>query len=215
MQGLFSGREAHCFSVDEVVSAAGLSKTTARRYLEHGVETGFLEVEMLYGKLAIRGGCIAALRSKLKPLAGREGLETSEAALLFDQLPAFWISGPSVWPSPSSPAADLSLPACPDDVRSSACDRRASPSPHRRSVLLPAHCRHLRGSAHAAPAASRRCRHADHKSAAANRRQTGAALHHPQELIELGAGDAELVGNDEQHFPFVRCSSPSANAACS
>ncbi len=32
----------------------------------------------------------------------------------------------------------------------------------------------------------------------------GAALHHPQELIELGAGDAELVGNDEQHFPFVR-----------
>ena len=46
-----SGREAHCFSVDEVVSAAGLSKTTARRYLEHGVETGFLEVEMLYGKI--------------------------------------------------------------------------------------------------------------------------------------------------------------------
>ena len=32
----------------------------------------------------------------------------------------------------------------------------------------------------------------------------GAALHHPQELIELGAGDAELVGNDEQHFTFVR-----------
>ncbi|CDL65096.1 Transcriptional regulatory protein CitB, DpiA [Klebsiella pneumoniae IS39] len=50
VQGLFSDREAHCFSVDEVVSAAGLSKTTARRYLEHGVETGFLEVEMLYGK---------------------------------------------------------------------------------------------------------------------------------------------------------------------
>ena len=97
VQGLFSGREAHCFSVDEVVSAAGLSKTTARRYLEHGVETGFLEVEMLYGKLAIRGGCIAALRSKLKPLAGREGLETSEAALLFDQLgpsgsPAFCLA---------------------------------------------------------------------------------------------------------------------------
>ncbi len=41
----------NCFSVDEVVSAAGLSKTTARRYLEHGVETGFLEVEMLYGKI--------------------------------------------------------------------------------------------------------------------------------------------------------------------
>ena len=31
----------------------------------------------------------------------------------------------------------------------------------------------------------------------------GAALHHPQELIELGAGDAELVGNDEQHVLFV------------
>ena len=28
----------------------GLSKTTARRYVEHGVETGFLRVEMLYGK---------------------------------------------------------------------------------------------------------------------------------------------------------------------
>lgn len=51
VQGLFRGREAHCFSVDEVVSAAGLSKTTARRYLEHGVETGFLEVEMQYGKI--------------------------------------------------------------------------------------------------------------------------------------------------------------------
>ncbi|MDH8436704.1 response regulator, partial [Klebsiella variicola] len=51
VQGLFSDREALCFSVDEVVSAAGLSKTTARRYLEHGVETGFLEVEMLYGKI--------------------------------------------------------------------------------------------------------------------------------------------------------------------
>ena len=34
VQGLFSDREAHCFSVDEVVSAAGLSKTTARRYLD-------------------------------------------------------------------------------------------------------------------------------------------------------------------------------------
>jgi two-component system response regulator CitB len=41
----------HCFSVDEVVSATGLSKTTARRYLEHCVESGFLSVEMLYGKI--------------------------------------------------------------------------------------------------------------------------------------------------------------------
>ena len=51
VQNLFNGREAHCFSVDEVVNDAGLSKTTARRYLEHCVETGFLEVEMLYGKI--------------------------------------------------------------------------------------------------------------------------------------------------------------------
>jgi hypothetical protein len=31
-----------------------------------------------------------------------------------------------------------------------------------------------------------------------------AALHHAQELIELSAGDAQLFGNDEQHFTFVR-----------
>ena len=43
--------EARCFSVDDVVSEAGLSKTTARRYLEHCVEIGFLQVEMLYGKI--------------------------------------------------------------------------------------------------------------------------------------------------------------------
>ena len=51
MQNLFHGRETHCFSVDEVVSETGLSKTTARRYLEHCVEVSFLEVEMLYGKI--------------------------------------------------------------------------------------------------------------------------------------------------------------------
>ncbi len=51
VQKLFTDRAAHCFSVDEVVSETGLSKTTTRRYLEHCVETGFLCVEMLYGKI--------------------------------------------------------------------------------------------------------------------------------------------------------------------
>ncbi|WP_380178785.1 response regulator [Kalamiella sp. sgz302252] len=51
VRNLFIAHDQHCFSVDEVVSATGLSKTTARRYLEHCVETGFLEVEMLYGKI--------------------------------------------------------------------------------------------------------------------------------------------------------------------
>ena len=51
VQNLFHGRETHCFSVDEVVNETGLSKTTARRYLEHCVEVSFLEVEMLYGKI--------------------------------------------------------------------------------------------------------------------------------------------------------------------
>lgn len=51
VQSLFTGEEARCFSVDDVVSEAGLSKTTARRYLEHCVEIGFLQVEMLYGKI--------------------------------------------------------------------------------------------------------------------------------------------------------------------
>lgn len=51
VRNLFIDRDRHCFSVDEVVSETGLSKTTARRYLEHCVETGFLEVEMLYGKI--------------------------------------------------------------------------------------------------------------------------------------------------------------------
>lgn len=83
VQGLFSDREAHCFSVDEVVSAAGLSKTTARRYLEHGVETGFWKWRCCTEKLAIRGGCIAALRSKVKTprRTGGAGNVRSRAAL--------------------------------------------------------------------------------------------------------------------------------------
>ena len=51
VQTLFNEKAAHCFSVDEVVSQTGLSKTTTRRYLEHCVESGFLSVEMLYGKI--------------------------------------------------------------------------------------------------------------------------------------------------------------------
>nr|AMJ36050.1 response regulator receiver domain protein [uncultured bacterium] len=51
VQTLFNARTTHCFSVDEVVSETGLSKTTTRRYLEHCVEAGFLRVEMLYGKI--------------------------------------------------------------------------------------------------------------------------------------------------------------------
>lgn len=51
VQKLFNARREHCFSVDDVVSETGLSKTTSRRYLEHCVATGFLTVEMLYGKI--------------------------------------------------------------------------------------------------------------------------------------------------------------------
>ncbi|MCX8964833.1 response regulator [Erwinia psidii] len=51
IQALFNDNTCHCFSVDEVMMATGLSKTTIRRYLEHGVEVGFLSVEMRYGKI--------------------------------------------------------------------------------------------------------------------------------------------------------------------
>ena len=51
VQALFNDKATHCFTVDEVVSETGLSKTTTRRYLEHCVEAGFLTVEMLYGKI--------------------------------------------------------------------------------------------------------------------------------------------------------------------
>ena len=51
VQTLFNDKATHCFTVDEVVSETGLSKTTTRRYLEHCVEAGFLTVEMLYGKI--------------------------------------------------------------------------------------------------------------------------------------------------------------------
>lgn len=51
VRSLFTDCDKQGYSVDEVVSETGLSKTTTRRYLEHCVETGFLDVEMLYGKI--------------------------------------------------------------------------------------------------------------------------------------------------------------------
>jgi len=48
---LFEHQPTCCFSVDEVVSETGLSKTTTRRYLEYCVEIGFLAVECKYGKI--------------------------------------------------------------------------------------------------------------------------------------------------------------------
>ncbi|AVF37334.1 response regulator [Rahnella sikkimica] len=51
VEGIFMQDAGRCYSVDEVVSETGLSKTTARRYLEHCVQKGDLRVEMLYGKI--------------------------------------------------------------------------------------------------------------------------------------------------------------------
>ncbi|TDS88232.1 two-component system response regulator CitB [Rahnella sp. BIGb0236] len=51
VEGIFLQGEPRCYSVDEVVSETKLSKTTARRYLEHCVQKGDLRVEMLYGKI--------------------------------------------------------------------------------------------------------------------------------------------------------------------
>ncbi|MBW1215187.1 response regulator [Pantoea allii] len=51
VQTLFAAATTRLFSVDDVMVETGVSKTTARRYLEHCVETGFLTVEMLYGKV--------------------------------------------------------------------------------------------------------------------------------------------------------------------
>lgn len=64
VQALFIDKVTHCFSVDEVVSETGLSKTTTRRYLEHCVEAGFLSVEIksYTGKLGIREGCTGGQR---------------------------------------------------------------------------------------------------------------------------------------------------------
>lgn len=51
VKGLFTARPDVAWSVDEVVAQSGISKTTARRYLEFCVESGFVQVEMQYGKI--------------------------------------------------------------------------------------------------------------------------------------------------------------------
>ncbi|WP_413733519.1 response regulator [Sodalis sp. RH21] len=48
---IFTADNGGLHSVDDIVSQTGLSKTTARRYLEYCVETGFLSVEMRYGNI--------------------------------------------------------------------------------------------------------------------------------------------------------------------
>ncbi|WP_241523837.1 response regulator [Chimaeribacter coloradensis] len=51
VKGLFADRPEIAWSVDEIVAESGISKTTARRYLEFCVETGFVQIEMQYGKI--------------------------------------------------------------------------------------------------------------------------------------------------------------------
>ncbi|QPQ22859.1 hypothetical protein I6N93_09090 [Lonsdalea populi] len=51
IQQIFHDAPVTLFSVDEVVALTGLSKTTARRYLEHSLENRFLDVQMRYGKI--------------------------------------------------------------------------------------------------------------------------------------------------------------------
>ncbi|MEE3662891.1 response regulator [Brenneria sp. g21c3] len=51
IEEIFAQDAARCYSVDEIADKTGLSKTTVRRYLEHGVQSGRLRVEMLYGKI--------------------------------------------------------------------------------------------------------------------------------------------------------------------
>ncbi|AUH01126.1 response regulator [Pectobacteriaceae bacterium CE70] len=51
IQQIFLNESETLFSVDDVVDKTGLSKTTARRYLEFCVENQFLEIEMRYGKI--------------------------------------------------------------------------------------------------------------------------------------------------------------------
>ncbi|MEA9391930.1 response regulator [Acerihabitans sp. TG2] len=48
---IFIHGDSDLHSVDDIVSQTGLSKTTARRYLEYCVETAFLCVEMRYGNI--------------------------------------------------------------------------------------------------------------------------------------------------------------------
>ncbi len=51
VQQAFTASPDRNWSVDEIVEAVGISKTTGRRYLEYCVETGFISVEMQYGSI--------------------------------------------------------------------------------------------------------------------------------------------------------------------
>lgn len=51
VQALFINQPEAAHAVEDVVEEAGISKTTARRYLEYCVTTQFLRVEMLYGNI--------------------------------------------------------------------------------------------------------------------------------------------------------------------
>ena len=48
---LFAECPDNAMSVEEVVENVGISKTTGRRYLEYCVESGLINVEMLYGNI--------------------------------------------------------------------------------------------------------------------------------------------------------------------
>lgn len=47
----FDTEQDKLFTIDNIVEDTGLSKTTARRYLEYCVQQGFLSVKMQYGKV--------------------------------------------------------------------------------------------------------------------------------------------------------------------
>lgn len=51
VQALFIKRPEVAHAVEDVVEQVGISKTTARRYLEYCVATQFVRVEMMYGNI--------------------------------------------------------------------------------------------------------------------------------------------------------------------
>lgn len=51
VQALFMRRPDFAHAVEDIVAQAGISKTTARRYLEYCVSTQFVRVEMVYGNI--------------------------------------------------------------------------------------------------------------------------------------------------------------------
>lgn len=67
VQGLFSGREAHCFPLMKWSAPPGSAKPPPVAIWSTALRPVFWKWRCCTEKLAIRGGCIAALRSKLKP----------------------------------------------------------------------------------------------------------------------------------------------------